>query len=194
MGLLPAMGRAQVYVNPAALDQLAGIAQPAPVVEAPKPPPRRRVAYRVHARPAVKPAAPMQAPVQAPVQATSAAVVPKVAPPVAPVKPVVPAVVRPVYKGPVTIDFAAGSAALPADAAARLATVCALPGQVTVDARAADDASDPSASLRLSLARAMAVKAALGSCGVAGTRVLPRALGDVAGADENTVTVGALGK
>jgi len=184
--MLPAVGRAQVYVNQAALDQLAGIERPAVAPPMVKPAPARRVVYRPHVKPPVKPAAP--------VQVASAAVVPKVVPPVKPAAPVAPAVVRPAYKGPVTIEFAPGSDALPAGAAAALAGVCALRVPVTVDARAADDASDPSAALRLSLARALAVKAALTGCGVPGARVLPRALGDVAGADENAVTVGALSK
>jgi len=188
--MLPASGRAQVYVNQAALDQLAGIEAPAAQPPAVRPAPVRRVVYRPHVKRIVKPAAP--------VQVASVAVVPKVVPkleaPVKPAAPVVPAVVRPAYKGPVTLKFAPGSDALPAGAAAALAGVCALTVPVTVDARAADDASDPSAALRLSLARALAVKAALAGCGVPGTRVLPRALGDVAGADENAVTVGALSK
>ncbi len=187
--LLPAVGRAQVYVNQAALDQLAGIETPVMVPVAPQPAPARRVVYRPHVKPVVKPVAP--------VQVASAAVVPKVvAPvkPVAPTAPVVPAVVRPAYKGPVTIKFQPGSDALPPGAAALLVGVCGLTVPVTVDARAADDAADPSAALRLSLARALAVKTALTGCGVPATRVLPRALGDVAGADENAVTVGALSK
>ncbi len=179
--LLPAVGRAQVYVNQAALDQLAGIKKP---VAAPAP--VRRVVYRPHLKTIVKPAAP--------VQVASAAVMPKPVAPVKPAAPVLPAVVRPVYKGPVTIEFAPGSDVLPAGAAAALVGLCGLSGPVTVDARAADDAADPSAALRHSLARALAVKSALAGCGVPGTRVLPRALGDVAGADENSVTVGILSK
>ncbi len=191
--LLPAVGRAQVYVNQAALDQLAGIEKPVMVPVAPQPAPARRVVYRPHVKMVVKP---VVKPV-APVQVASAAVVPKVvAPvkPVAPTAPVVPAVVRPAYKGPVTIKFQPGSDVLPPGAAAALVGVCGLTVPVTVDARAADDAADPSAALRLSLARALAVKTALTGCGVPATRVLPRALGDVAGADENAVTVGALSK
>jgi hypothetical protein len=184
--MLPALGRAQVYVNQAALDQLAGVEAPAAAPPVVRPAPARRVVYRPHVKTIVKPAAP--------VQVASAAVVPKVVAPVKPAAPVAPAVVRPVYKGPVTLKFAPGSDALPPGAAAALAGVCGLTVPVTVDARAADDASDPSAALRLSLARALAVKAALTGCGVPGTRVLPRALGDVAGADENAVTVGALNK
>ncbi len=187
--LLPAVGRAQVYVNQAALDQLAGIEKPVMVPVAPQPAPARRVVYRPHVKTVVKPVASLQV--------ASAAVVPKVvAPvkPVAPTAPVVPAVVRPAYKGPVTIKFQPGSDVLPPGAAAALVGVCGLTVPVTVDARAADDAADPSAALRLSLARALAVKTALTGCGVPATRVLPRALGDVAGADENAVTVGALSK
>jgi outer membrane protein OmpA-like peptidoglycan-associated protein len=188
--LLPAISRAQVYVNQAALDQLAGVKPPASVAASPLP--ARHVVYRARARRAASRPLPVQA-------ASAAAVAPKgVTPPPAVVvvpavaKPVVP--VRPSYTGPVTIGFAPGSATLPAGTAARLAGVCGVPGQVTVDARAADDPGDPSAALRLSLARALAVKAALTGCGVPATRVLPRALGDVAGADENVATVGAMGK
>jgi outer membrane protein OmpA-like peptidoglycan-associated protein len=43
--------------------------------------------------------------------------------------------------------------------------------------------------MRLSMARAFAVRDALTACGVPSTRILPLALGDVPGKDENTARI-----
>ncbi len=171
----PFAASAQVIINQAALDQLAGI--PPVVITAPpeiRQPPRKvtyRPVYRRHV------AAPKIA---------SAGVVAK--PPVAP-KPVAPpaqlAVARPVVPKPVApppvakISFAAGAADLPAGIAAQIKPFCAkpAPGFITIDAYAAADPSDPSAAPRLSLARAFALRDALVACGVPSASIIPRADG-----------------
>ncbi|HVE22034.1 MAG TPA: hypothetical protein VNC39_08655, partial [Acidocella sp.] len=106
---------------------------------------------------------------------------PVVAKPVVP-GPVVPrpapAAPKPVAPpAPVNITFAAGSATLPAGAQARLAPFCKASGPIVINARAPADPDDNSHSMRLSLARALAVRANLSACGVASQNILPRALG-----------------
>lgn len=176
--LTPACGFAQVTVNPAALQQLAGIAPPPPVVE-PVAAPMHHWVHVSHSPVAPKPAAPKPSSVQ-----QAAARVPQAAAkPAAPVPPKPPAAI--------TLAFAPGSSDLPADAAAALKPFCAAPGQVAVDARAPAVASDPSAAMRLSLARAFAVRDALAACGVAPQNILPRADGAVAGQNEDVTTIGS---
>ncbi len=86
------------------------------------------------------------------------------------------------------LNFAAGSSALPAGAKAALRPVCAhATGFVAVDATAPGDPSDPSIAMRLSLA--LAVRDALAACGIPAAQILPRALGDVAGHDDNAAEV-----
>lgn len=135
---------------------------------------------------APKPAAPKPSSVQ---QATAR--VPQAAkvPPAPAAKPAAP--VPPKPPAAITLAFAPGSSDLPADAAAALKPFCAAPGQVAVDARAPAVASDPSAAMRLSLARAFAVRDALAACGVAPQNILPRAEGAVAGQNEDVTTIGS---
>lgn len=178
------LGRAQVVINQAALDQLAGIktvvAVGAAAVVPVKPRPRPRVV--VHVNPvvavvAVKPVVPAPAPVVA--------------------KPVQPVVAKPVVPklpplGPVTITFAAGDTDLPANAAAALQPICALAGAdglVSIDAYAAASGGDISAPMRNSLTRAFAVRDALTACGVPAAHIIPKADGAVAGKSPDAAVV-----
>ena len=189
---LPAL--AQVTVNPAALQQLAGIAPPPPVVVEIAEPvpvvhhwkhtahvaaskPIEQASARVAAPSAAKPVPPAAAP---PVQ--TAAHVPPPAPPT-PAKPA----------APVALVFAPDSADLPANATAALKPFCAAPGKIAVDARAPTDPTDPSGAMRLSLARALTVQAALTACGVPPQNILPRALGAVPGQNEDEAVIGSGG-
>jgi hypothetical protein len=158
-----------VTINPAALQQLAGIAPPPiPVFAAPAPPVVHHARQRHLAILLVRPAAPMVA---------------KPLPP-KPV-PVVARVPAPAVLAPVTLMFAEGSADLPASAAPTLKPYCRAGGVLAIDARAAGDPSDPSVAMRLSLARAMAVRGALVSCGVPAANIIPRALGQVPGVNND---------
>ncbi len=181
--LFPGLALAQVTVNPAALQQLAGIIAPprfsppmaAPVAHYVKPPHRAMVAAR-------RPAAPVR---QAAIRVV-APPAPRVSPASAkslPAKPLTP----------VSVAFAPGSAALPPGAAAVLQPFCTARGQVAVDARAPTDPTDPSAAMRLSLSRAFAVQQALTACGVPPQNILPRADGDVPGRNEDETVVGSSG-
>ncbi|HQT63401.1 MAG: hypothetical protein B7Z75_11000 [Acidocella sp. 20-57-95] len=178
--LLPALAPAQVIFHQAALDQLAGIVPPvvaAPVAAtAPLPRAHKRVAPKIVAA-AVRPATPPTPPAPPPV-----AVQPAVVPPVTKALP----------PQPVGLNFAAGSADLPADATAALKPICdhaSNGGLVGVDAYAAADNADISAPMRLSLSRALAVRDALVACGVQAARILPRADGAVAGHAPDTAVV-----
>jgi hypothetical protein len=158
--------------------------------------------------PLVMPAVPAlpELPGAAPAAPTPPATVPVVAKPTtaAPVAPkpptTVPVVVKPATTVPVApkpaapparveIAFAAGSATLPADAAARLAPFCKAPGPIVINARAPADPDDNSYSMRLSLARALAVRAVLSACGVASQNMLPRALGAAPGGADNITEI-----
>jgi hypothetical protein len=99
--------------------------------------------------------------------------------------PVVARVVAPAVLQPVTLSFADGSADLPASAAGDLKPYCKSQGILAIDARAPGDPSDPSVAMRLSLARAMAVRDALVHCGVPSANIIPRALGEVANANND---------
>ncbi len=208
---------AQVVVNQAALDQLAGI-EPAPLVSVPvapvRPIMRRHAVRRLAAKPAAAqrlalatvppplpqltlgppdlPAAHGAKPAPTPDMTPPPAIKP--APAVAPAP--IPAVARPAVTATpaaplprADIRFAGGSAALPASAKAALAALCRQPGMVVVDALAPADASDPSAAMRLSMSRAFAVRDALAACGVPATHILPRALGPIAGHDPDVTLV-----
>lgn len=191
--LAPACAAAQVTVNPAALQQLAGVIPPpepiAAAVPAPSHPhaPAARPRWRkpqggeLDARRAPEPH-PHPTPQPTPVQQATARLVPPVPPKPAPPpqKPL----------APVTLTFAPGSAALPANATAALQPYCASKNMIAIDGRAPTDPTDLSAAMRLSLARAMAVQAALTACGVPVQKILPRALGDVPGRNENEILVG----
>lgn len=89
------------------------------------------------------------------------------------------------------IKFAPGSAALPAGAAASLNPFCQSPGIISIDARAPADPADASGAMRLSLARALALRDALTACGVASANIIPRALGAVPGQDDDETLLGA---
>jgi hypothetical protein len=88
------------------------------------------------------------------------------------------------------VDFAPGSASLPAGTGAALKPFCEAHGVIGIDARAPADPSDPSIAMRLSLARALALRDALSSCGVASQNILPRALGSVPGKNEDEAVLG----
>jgi hypothetical protein len=186
--LAPGALAAQVSVNPAALAQLAGVSAPA-LVPAPATHATQKAAYRSHAWRRRPVAASLPKPPPSPPAAVPPAM-PAVARP-AP-SPAQPALPKPApLPGPVGIIFAADSADLPADAAARLAPFCKISGPIAVDARAPADPSDNSAAMRLSLARAMAVRAVLTACGVAPQNIVPRALGAAPGGADNTTHIQA---
>lgn len=168
------VANAQVVVNQAALQQLAGIAPPPP--PAPMPPIKRRLAARLQHLP--------PHPIPAVAKTALPPVVPVLARPVPP--PMLP---PPAHAGPVSINFAPGSAVLPVGAAATLKPLCTASGFVSVDATAQGDPADPSVAMRLSLSRAFAVRDALAACGVPAAHILPRALGDLKGKDENSARV-----
>jgi hypothetical protein len=181
--LVPALACAQVVVNQAALDQLAGI-QPKPVevVEVPKP----VVHHVVHHVVVHKSAAPVTVAVAKPPPPVPIPVVakPVIAKPVAP-KPAVPPPAA-------SLHFASGSADLPAGAAAALQPFCAdKTARVTINAVAPGDPSDPSVAMRLSMQRAFAVRAALTGCGVPDANIRPRALGSAGAKDLDTTQVTA---
>lgn len=189
---MPGLAAAQVTVNPAALRQLAGLPvaapAPAPIMQAA---PARRVPSARRRKNVILAVARPPSPVASatPKPAISPVVAPVIAPVIAPVaKAQAPQAVPP--PAPAAILFAAGSAALPAGAAARLKPFCEAPGDIIINAYAPGDAGDPSAAMRLSLARAMAVRGALLACGVPGQNILPRALG-AAARNNNAAEVGS---
>jgi outer membrane protein OmpA-like peptidoglycan-associated protein len=184
--LAPAPSLAQVVVNPAALQQLAGIA-PAPPLEIVMPAPAPAPVH--HWAKPKPPAVPAPAIQQATARVPAPAAPPKAA--AAPTQPAPPAAPKPVT--PVTLAFAPGSADLPAGAAATLKPFCTASGHIAIDGRAPADPTDPSAAMRLSLSRALAVQAALTSCGVPPQNILPRALGAVPGQNEDQIVVGGEG-
>jgi outer membrane protein OmpA-like peptidoglycan-associated protein len=164
---------AQVTVNPAALQQLAGIAPPRPVAVQPQP-----VVHKVmfhHRKPVLVVAKPL-APLPKPKPAAS---------------PPPPAKALPPAPKPVTLSFAPGSADLPAGAALALHGFCTAPANIIIAAHAPRDASDQSAAMRLSLARALAVRDALSQCGVPPSRLIPQALGAAQGADADQTLISA---
>ncbi len=173
---------AQVTINPAALDQLAGI----PPVVITAPPVLRQAPRRVTYRPVVHhhvtesptllavPAMPK--PVALPKAAPAGPIAERVV-----AKPVVPlAAPKPAPPANVEIVFATGAADLPPGTRATLKAFCAKPtpsGFITIDAYAAADPNDPSVAPRLSLSRAFALRDALVACGVPSSSIIPRADG-----------------
>ncbi len=195
---------AQVSVNTAALQQLAGIEPPPKPVVMPVPAPVHHWVRKVPSKVvASKPAAPVEQaaahvpvpqgtapePAHVPVPQGAAPKPAAAAQPAAPAKPAAPQPPKP--PAPVSLTFAPGSSTLPASAAAALKPFCTAPGMVSIDARAPAVASDPSAAMRLSLARAFAVRDALAACGMAPQNILPRADGAVPGQNEDTTTIGS---
>jgi len=179
--LMPAGARAQVTVNPAALQQLAGF-----VVPAMPPPPLvvphvlHRAVHKILRRPAVVMATPPSVvakpvvlkPVVPPPPAVAPAPVPVV------VKPVPPTPPKPALPAPLVVSFSSGSSTLPGNAGAALQPFCAAKGStLIIDAYAPGDPSDPSAAMRLSMSRAFALRDALAACGVPGAQIIPRADG-----------------
>jgi hypothetical protein len=175
----PPRAQAQVVINQAALDQLAGI--PPVVITAPPVlrAPSHKIAYRprLHRRIAPRPAA----------RLASSRIVPQPVPPRKPsasAPPILAAVARPVLAKPApppsaAIIFASGASDLPAGIAGQLKPFCAdkTSGPITIDAYAAADPSDPSAALRLSMSRAFALRDALTACGIASASIIARADG-----------------
>ena len=176
----PALAAAQVVINPAALRQLAVVLPPLPatvsvppMLPAPKPALRHQVRRHVVLA-VVKPMAVQPVPV----------------PVAARVPPLPPAPQPAAAPAPASLIFAAGSAALPTNASTVIKPFCKNSGVIGIDARAPGDPSDPSIAMRLSLARALAVRDALTACGVPPQNILPRALGSVPGQNENETVVG----
>ncbi len=190
--LVPAIAPAQVVINQAALLQLAGIS---PLVAVPAPASHavvRHFAKRLvfHRRPPAPTAVAMiLAPgstAHAPPPPHPASAQPAMARP--PPLPPAPKPLPPLQ--PVTLQFAAGSATLPSNAPAALKPICArATGFISINATAPGNPTDPSVAMRLSMARAFAVRDALTACGIPGTQILPRALGSVPGKDENITQV-----
>ncbi len=176
---LPACAAAQVTINPAALQQLAGIAAPPPAIAAPVPAPKHHFPA---AKPVQKPIVAVAARTPAPPPAPAAVAAPLVPSPPKPPAPIAPA--------PIAIIFAPGSSALPAGAAAALAPFCKTSLVLSVAGHAPADAANASVPMRLSMDRAMAVRDALTACGVPPQNILPRALGAVPGADPNAALLG----
>jgi len=174
--LLPNLAHAQVVVNPAALAQLAGVPPPTPVaVMAPAPPPPPRHFYHHHRI----------------ILAVAHVAPPTIArPKPAPAPMPVPVVARPAPLKPIALTFAPGSAALPAGATTAIKPYCHPAARLGILARAPGDASDPSIAMRLSLARAFAVRDALVACGVPAQNIIPRALGTVPGQNEDQTLLG----
>jgi len=182
---MPALARAQVTVNQAALQQLAGfvvaVPPPAPVVIP-------HVVHRAaHIRPRaavvmIKPPAVPAPPAVTPKPVVFKPVVPPAPPVIAPTP--VPVIAKPgappeqKLPQPLVVNFSSGSAALPGAAGAALQPFCAAKGAtLIIDAYAPADPSDPSAAMRLSLNRAFALRQALTACGVPGAQIIPRADG-----------------
>jgi hypothetical protein len=176
LSLMPAVARAQVFVNQEALVQLAGFSVPAAHTAPAQKPSARRVAHRLTHRFAPRPAIAMTSPAPKlvpPAKPVTPAPVPVVAKPVIPAPPP-----KPVLPGPLVIGFATGSASLPASAAGALKPFCTARGQtLVIDAYAPGDPNDPSAAMRLSMSRAFALRDALAACGVPGGAIIPRADG-----------------
>jgi hypothetical protein len=175
---------AQVTVNAAALQQLAGIAPaPAPApAAAPAPAPAPHIAHH-HQSP---PQAPAKPALPVPVPAVAKVTAPPPAPPAA-----VPVAPKPL--APVRLTFAPGSDDLPPNAAAALKPFCHEGGMISIDAHAPANPADASAAMRLSLYRALAVKNALAACGVPAQNIVPRAMGATPGQanDQTIVAAGA---
>jgi hypothetical protein len=95
---------------------------------------------------------------------------------------------------PISIKFAAGSSALPAGTATALKPFCQSTFTLGINARAPGDPSDPSIAMRLSLARALALRDALAARGVPPRNIFPRALGAVPGQNEDETMLGIVTK
>lgn len=197
LALIPACGFAQVTVNPAALRQLQGLP---PVAAAPavrpamaKPPVHETAPHRNHPTTPHKPAPAKPVPAK-PAPALPAPTLPPGKPPIVPPPTAKPATPKPTIPTLVKIEFGPGSAILPADASAALKPFCTAGATVPVLTRAPADPSDPSSAMRLSMARAFAIRDALTACGVPASHIIPRAAGSEQGADNNEAEIGASAK
>jgi hypothetical protein len=167
-----------VTINPAALDQLAGI----PPVVITAPPVLRQAPRRVTYRPVVHHHVTESPTLLAGPAMPKPVAMPKAAPAGPIAEPVVARPVAPKPAPPANVDivFAAGAADLPPGTSATLKAFCAKPtpsGFITIDAYAAAEPNDPSAAPRLSLSRAFALRDALVACGVPSASIIPRADG-----------------
>jgi len=186
--LIPAVAMAQATANPSALDNLKPN-QPASRSVTKSPAPPSRPSAPSPPKPSARPTAPRQ----------PLPTVPTTPPPIASLPPPTPVPVRPTTPPviPVAADAPGDTSPLPSGLRVTFgaersdlspATVEALrryaatlgPSEnttVTMMAYAAGVPEDPSTPRRLSLARALAVRAVLMDAGVASTRIYPRAMG-----------------
>ncbi|HQU02427.1 MAG TPA: OmpA family protein [Acetobacteraceae bacterium] len=189
--LLSTPAGAQVVVNNAALQQLAGI-EPAPAPASVKPVAHRAPKMIMH-RPLARASPrkmPVAVPVVAPVKPPSAA---PAKPIIAAVKPALPARPLPTAPASLSLDFATGSADISPQQAVSLQKFATTLGSAQphfeIDARAPAAAGDPSVARRLSLMRAMAVRDGLVKAGIPQGDILLRALGSEAGAPADSTMV-----
>ncbi len=211
--LIPAAARAQadagVIINPAALQQLAGLTPPvaAPAISTLNPATHKvhRISYRrvFHKRPSATPSptrivakpaiiSPSK-PTTAPPTTAQPAVMPAVVKPVAAKLAPVPQAAPLPVPATIAISFTAGSSSLPATAVTTLKPLCTHPAAaINIDAYAPADISDPSSAPRLSMTRAFAIRDALVACGVPSQNIIPRADGSVTGKDPNTAILNSI--
>lgn len=181
---IPACASAQVRVNSNALQQLQGIPStpPAPYPQAAPPPapkPMAREQSKASAHSSVREQEPLPLPPPAPGQPSAPDATPATTPPI----PVIPPVAR--------IDFAPGSADLPAEADATLKPFCTSPYRIPVLAQAPADPANPFAAMKLSMQRAFAIRAALIACGVSAQNIIPQADTSATGANSDEAMIGA---
>jgi hypothetical protein len=171
--LLPGWACAQVVVNHAALDQLAGIVAAPPPATAPPPAINQTVKHRHYTHKTTSSQLALARPKPAAAAVTASKGEPVVAlPPAA--KPAAPVAPKPAPPAAATILFIRGAADLPAGAAAALKPFCAAQTPVVISAAAPVDPADPSSAMRLAMMRAFAVRGALIACGTASANILPR--------------------
>lgn len=190
LALAAPCAQAQVAVNAAALQQLAGAPPappPTPVAAAPVP----HIVHHHHTAPMAMAAKPAPPPLP-----QAAPVFPQPAPATLKAAPPPPSVPTEVLKAlaPVRLSFAPGSAVLPASAATALRPFCHQGGMISIDAHAPANPTDPSSAMRLSLSRAQAVKAVLAACGAPVQNIVPRAMGATPGhTDDQTIVAAGTG-
>lgn len=191
----PIYAQAQVKVNSAALQQLQGL-PPAPPqteqdvgkppVDAPAP---HREHYKRH-KPDQHPARPKTSASNVPAPKHQPTPVPPIAaasaPPVAPQPPVAPSTIK--------IEFAAGSASLPAGTDVLLKPFCTSSGRIQILARAPGTPKTPGNAMELSMHRAFAIRAALISCGVLAQNIIPQSAMSASGFNSDESLIGATTK
>ena len=169
MGMAPAYG--QVTINQRALEQLGG----APVQAAPRRQPVHRYIRRYYYRPLPLPPPYVPKPV-----------------PVIAVKPLPPPP-KPVPPLALTMIFPGTANDIPPQAARKLKTLIDTLGiradHFLIAATAPGIKGDPSVARRLSLNRALAVRAKLRAAGVPSEHIIVQALGAVPGQVDNRVTL-----